>query len=263
LIHQIDREDDPRLDRYRHVGDARWLREAGLFVAEGRLVVERLIEGGGYDIESVLVTPTAWQAMEGTLSRAAVVYVADQNVVNGITGFNFHRGCLAIARRPAAQASLETFARARVVVVLEGVENPDNVGGIFRSAAAFGAGGVILDQRSSDPLYRKALRTSMGAALRVPFTRVEPWPDGIEALRRMRFQIAALTPRGEMSIEELAARHADENHIAVLAGAEGAGLTADALALADCRVRIPIDPRSDSLNVVVAVSIALQKLSQY
>lgn len=262
MIHEIDRDDDARLDAYRHVGDARWLRDRHLFVAEGRLVVERLIRGGGYAIDSVLVTPTAQRALESTLADTPVVYVADQRIVNGITGFNFHRGCLAIAQRPPVQPPLETFATARVVVVLEGIENPDNVGGIFRSAAAFGAGGVILDPRSSDPLYRKALRTSMGAVLRVPFTRVEAWPEPIEALRRMGFTIAALTPSGRTAIDELAVRDGDGGgrRLALVAGAEGAGLTPEALALADLTVRIPIDPQSDSLNVVVAVSIALHGL---
>jgi tRNA G18 (ribose-2'-O)-methylase SpoU len=263
LIHQIDREDDPRLEPYRHVGDAGWLRDHQRFVAEGRLVVERLIIGGGYAIESVLVTPTARRAMEDTLAKASTVYVAAQRVLNDITGFNFHRGCLAIAERPGTQPDLEAFANARLVIVLEGVENPDNVGGIFRSAAAFGADGVILDPRSSDPLYRKALRTSMGAALRVPFTRVESWPGSIEALRRRGFRIAALTPHGRTSIDELTERVRDVTRLALIAGAEGTGLTSEALALADVAVRIPIDPRHDSLNVVVAVSIALHRLSQY
>jgi tRNA G18 (ribose-2'-O)-methylase SpoU len=263
LIHQIDREDDPRLEHYRHVGDAQWLRDQNLFVAEGRLVVERLILGRGHDIESVLVTPTALRAMDATLTNAPVVYVADQRIVNGITGFNFHRGCLAIARRPPVQTSLDIFARQRVLIVLEGIENPDNVGGIFRTAAALGAGGVILDPRSSDPLYRKALRTSMGAAMRLPFARVESWPESIEAIRRMGFTIAALTPGGDVSIDQLATRSVDGARIALVAGAEGAGLTPAVLSLADVKVRIPIDPRSDSLNVVVAVSIALHRISQY
>jgi tRNA G18 (ribose-2'-O)-methylase SpoU len=262
LIHQIDREDDPRLDRYRHVGDARWLRDEHLFVAEGRLVVERLIAGGGYEVDSVLVTPAALGALEPALQHAPLVYVADQHIVNEITGFNFHRGCLAIARRPLQQPSLETFAGARQLIVLEGIDNPDNVGGIFRSAAAFGAGGVILDPRSSDPLYRKALRTSMGAVLRVPFTRVDAWPQSLDTLRDMGFTIAALTPAGELPIDDLATTHA-KARIAFVAGSEGAGLSSDVLSRSAYRIRIPIDPRSDSLNVVVAVSIALQRFAQY
>jgi tRNA G18 (ribose-2'-O)-methylase SpoU len=264
LIQEITGEDDPRLERYRHVGDARWLRDQQLFVAEGRLVVERLITGRGYEIDSVLVTPAAFRALEPVLQRASLVYVADQRVVNGITGFNFHRGCLAIAHRPPQGPSLDTFARARLVIVLEGIDNPDNVGGIFRSAAALGADGVILDPRSSDPLYRKALRTSMGAVLRLPFARVDSdaWLDSFDVLRRMGFTIAALTPAGALSIDDFVSRHAAAR-VAFVAGSEGAGLTAEVLARSDVSVRIPIDARSDSLNVVVAVSIALQRLAQY
>lgn len=264
MIREITRDDDPQLEHYRHVGDARWLREQQLFVAEGRLVVERLIASPGYEIESVLVTPTALRALDPTLDDAPLVYVADQQVVNAITGFNFHRGCLAIARRPPQQLSLATFASVRVVVVLEGIDNPDNVGGIFRSALAFGAGGVILDPRSSDPLYRKALRTSMGAALRLPFARVvdDAWPQSLDEVRGMGFTIAALTPSGEQSIDDFSS-NSPNVRVAFVAGSEGAGLTSEVLARSDVRVRIPIDPRSDSLNVVVAVSIALQRFAQY
>ena len=165
---------------------------SALFVAEGRLVVERLIRGGGYAIDSVLVTPTAggrsrprWRTRR--LRRRSAIVEGDHRVQLSPR--------LSRARStPTSARALDTFANARVLVVLEGMENPDNVGGIFRSAAAFGAGGVILDPPSSDPLYRKALRTSMGAVLRVPFTRVEAWPEAIEAIRRMGFTIAALTP---------------------------------------------------------------------
>jgi tRNA G18 (ribose-2'-O)-methylase SpoU len=162
LIEQIDREDDPRLQSYRHVGDPHWLRHHDLFVAEGRLVVQRLIDHGQYEIVSILVTLAARRALESRLPPALTVYIADQQAVNGVTGFNFHRGCLAIVRRPIAMR-LSIFSDAHTVVVLEGIGNPDNIGGIFRSAAALGADGVILDPTSGDPLYRKAVRTSMGA----------------------------------------------------------------------------------------------------
>jgi tRNA G18 (ribose-2'-O)-methylase SpoU len=258
LIEQIDREDDPRLQSYRHVGDPHWLRNHDLFVAEGRLVVQRLIDHPQYDIVSILVTPAARRALESSLTPALTIYVADQQAVNGVTGFNFHRGCLAIVRRPTA-IPLSSFADAHTVVVLEGIGNPDNIGGIFRSAAALGADGVILDPTSGDPLYRKAVRTSMGAVLRLPFTRAEPWPQALETLRDMGFTIVALTPAGSSTVDELATLSRPGSRIALLAGAEGSGLTDDARRRADVTVRIPIDPRSDSLNVVVAVSIALDR----
>jgi tRNA G18 (ribose-2'-O)-methylase SpoU len=258
LIEQIDRDDDPRLQSYRHVGDPQWLQNHGLFVAEGRLVVRRLIDHGQYQVVSILVTPAAHRAHAFPDTSNLPVYVADQPIVYGVTGFNFHRGCLAIVRR-LAPIPLSAFASARTVVVLEGVGNPDNIGGIFRSAAAFGADGVILDPTSGDPLYRKAVRTSMGAVLRLPFTRAESWPDALETLRGMGFAVVALTTTGSSTVDELATSSRVGSRIALLAGAEGAGLTDAAQRRADMTVRIPIDSRSDSLNVVVAVSIVLHR----
>jgi tRNA G18 (ribose-2'-O)-methylase SpoU len=256
LIHAITSADDPRLVRYRRVGDATWLRANDLFVAEGRLVVERLVEIGVYAIESVLLTPAAHAALGDRITAAHDVYVAAQDIVNAITGFNFHRGCLALVRRPA-EKSLATFGAARRLIVLEGVGNPDNVGGVFRTAAAFAVDGVVLDPAAGDPLYRKAVRTSMGAVLRVPFARASAWPDDLQTLRRMGFAIVALTPDGSLTIDEYAARLTPASRLALLAGAEGPGLNAASLAQADVTVRIPIDARSDSLNVVVAVSIGI------
>ena len=139
--------------------------------------------------------------------------------------------------------------------------NPDNIGGIFRSAAALRADAVLLDPSCGDPFYRKAVRTSMGAVLRLPSTRVDPWLPGLATLRDMGFTIVALAPAGELTINNLAARLSPDARPALLAGAEGQGLSTAALAAAHMTVRIPVDPRSDSLNVVVAVSIALQRLS--
>jgi tRNA G18 (ribose-2'-O)-methylase SpoU len=261
----IEREDDPRLEPYRHVGDPAWLLAQGLFVAEGRLVVERLFApaaaDGGYGVDSVLVTPPAFRALEPTLSGFANVLIAAPAIVNAVTGFNFHRGCLALVRRPPPASLAPVLDAARRVVVLEGVGNPDNVGGIFRSAAAFGADAVLLDPASGDPFYRKALRTSVGAVLRLPFARLTPWPGALDRLAERRFAILGLTPSGSRTIDEVAGSLAPGSRIALLAGAEGPGLSAAALSNTSATVRIPVDPRSDSLNVVVAVSIALQRLS--
>jgi tRNA G18 (ribose-2'-O)-methylase SpoU len=260
LITTIERDDDPRLGAYRHVADPQWLNANGLLVAEGRLVVERLIGLSNFAVESVLVTAAAHQALQSRLTDDLTVYVVPQAIVNAVTGFNFHRGCLALARRPPA-ASLSSVAAARCVVVLEGVNNPDNVGGIFRSAAALGAGAVLLDPTSGDPFYRKAIRTSMGAALSLPFVRLSTWPDDLAELRKLGYVVAALTPRGTDTIKSFAGRLAAGARVALLAGAEGPGLTGGALAQADAAVRIPIDDQRDSLNVVVAVSIALHRIA--
>jgi tRNA G18 (ribose-2'-O)-methylase SpoU len=257
---EIVRLDDPRVEAFRHVAEPAWLAARGLFVAEGRLVVERLLRLPGYEIVSVLLTPTAHAALAPSLPPSAPVLVAPPAVVEQVTGFNFHRGCLALAKRPARRG-IDAIAAARSLVVLEGVGNPDNVGGIFRSAAAFGVEAVGLDPACADPFYRKAIRTSMGATLRVPSAVLAPWPDALGGLKDAGFTIAALSPAGGMSVEALADLAGGGRRLALLAGAEGPGLTSAALNFADRTVRIPIDPASDSLNVVVAVSIALHRSS--
>ena len=137
--------------------------------------------------------------------------------------------------------------------------NPDNVGGLFRVALALGAGGVLLDPASADPLYRKAIRTSMAASLRVPFTRVEPWPSALDALRAGGFQVIALTPDPDApSIDDYVVE--PRSRLILALGSEGAGLQAESMRYADARLRIPIDPRADSLNIVVAAALALNAL---
>jgi len=266
LIYHVSREDDPRLKPYRHVGDAAWLEARGLFVAEGRLVVERLlslacqeIEHGGFVVDSVLLTEAACRAIESRLDPAWVVLVAEPAIVDGVTGIKFHRGCLGLVRRPSQPLPLSALANTRRLVLLEAVGNPDNIGGVFRSAAALGADAVLLDRACGDPFYRKAVRTSMGAVLRLPSTRIDPWLDGLATLRNMGFTIVALAPAGELTIDEFAATLSPDTRLALLAGSEGEGLSTAAREAAHVTVRIPVDARSDSLNVVVAVSIALQR----
>jgi tRNA G18 (ribose-2'-O)-methylase SpoU len=165
-----------------------------------------------------------------------------------------------LAWRPIEPAPLECFLAARRLVALESIGNPDNVGGLFRTAFALGADGVLLDRATADPLYRKAIRTSMGATLRVPFTRLASWTDDLATLRSRGFRVLALTPHPDaVPLNEL--KVADADRLMVVVGSEGHGLTSGALAHADLAVRIPIDPRADSLNVVVAAAIVLHALS--
>jgi tRNA G18 (ribose-2'-O)-methylase SpoU len=265
LIHRIDALSDQRVADYAHVADSTWLLEHGLFVAEGRLVVRRLFETDRFAIRSLLVTPAAVAALGAVLSadryRDLPVYVCEQEVLNELAGFNFHRGCLALATRPLDTVPLDRFAGAARLLALEGVGNPDNVGGLFRVAAAFGAGGVLLDQRSGDPLYRKAIRTSMGAALRVPFTTSRSWLDDLRWLQRGGTKLVALTPDpAATTLQAFAATLPAEQPLALMVGAEEPGLSAAAREAADAGVRIPIAPDVDSLNVVVAAGIALATL---
>jgi tRNA G18 (ribose-2'-O)-methylase SpoU len=252
---------DPGLDAYRHVGDPRWLTDRRLFVAEGRLVVERLLSSKDYEIESVVVTPAAFDALSASLADIPCdVYICDVAALEAVAGINFHRGCLALARRPQRSDPAGLFA-ARRLLALEGVGNPDNVGGLFRTAAAFGAGGVVLDPASGDPLYRKAIRTSVAATLRLPWVRLDAWPQGLDAFRERGFTTVALTPHPTArSIDEFAAEVRPGSRLILLLGSEGSGLSQDALHYADVRVRVPIDPGVDSLNIVVAAGIVLHRL---
>ena len=257
MIDRIASADDPRLDPYRRVADPRWIREQGLFVAEGRLVVERLLALDRFRVHSILVNRAAGDAMQPLLAAAhATVLVCEDPTLESITGHNFHRGCLALVYRPP-ELDVTAFQNARRLLGVESVANPDNIGGLFRTAAAFGTDGIILNATSGDPLYRKALRTSMGAALRMPYARVGAWHAALGRLRERGFRLVALTPGdGANDLFEFAGTGKDDRLI-VLVGAEGAGLGADTMALADVAVRIPIDSAVDSLNVVVAAGIAL------
>ena len=262
-VERIAGVDDPRVDAYRDVLEPELVRARGLFVAEGRLVVRRVIEHGGYRLQSVLVNDAARRDLAPLVEHIAgttPVYLCDAADFQRIAGYNIHRGCLALVERPAPLSPASLLAAARTLVVLEGMTNADNVGGIFRNAAAFDAGGVLLSPTCCDPFYRKAIRTSMGAALTVPFARCEEWPGALSQVRAAGFTIGALTPREPSESLDAFARRNRQTRIALVAGTEGAGLTAAVEAFADHRVRIPIASGVDSLNVAVAVGIALYAL---
>ena len=252
--------DDPRLEDYRNVPDPELLRRRGVFVAEGRHVVRRLLTESRYTARSLLLTPAAADGLADLSSRldGVPVFVVSQAAMNAITGFNIHRGCLAIGERPPLPPWQSLARDARRLVVLERVSNADNVGGIFRNAAAFGVDAVLLGPSCTDPLYRKAIRTSMGAALRLPFAAMEDWPLDLHRLKAQGFRLMALTPSADArALDDIDASTAT----ALLVGHEGTGLSDDALAAADVRVRIPMAPGVDSLNVATAAAIALYALS--
>jgi tRNA G18 (ribose-2'-O)-methylase SpoU len=263
---RIERLDDARLADYGATGDADLLRARGSFIVEGRLVVERLMREHRYQVRSLLLSDAAFGAFtERVPSRLdqlpldTPVFVCRADAFQHITGFNIHRGCLASVERPAAVALDTILDGANLLVVLEAVANADNVGGVFRNAAAFGADAVLLSPTCCDPLYRKAIRTSMAATLQVPFARVDPWPAGLDRMRTAGFSVVALTPREpSLTLEAFAALAPART--ALVLGTEGAGLTAGVEAVADIRVRIPTTGRVDSLNVAVASGIALARL---
>lgn len=247
---------DPRVADYQHLADHRHMLDRGRFIAEGRLVVRRLLDLRQWDVESILLTPAAFDNLGDVLHLAtAPIYLVDQALMNGIVGFNIHRGCLALARRPEP-ATLDRIAAGPLsrVLVMEGVNNPDNVGGLFRTAAAFGVELVILGPNCGDPLYRKAIRTSMAATLVVPFVTAPGWPSAITDLRADGFTVASLTPRHDaLPLMDLPRRA----KLALVVGAEGDGLTEPAMAASTYRVCIPTTAAVDSLNVTTAASIAM------
>jgi tRNA G18 (ribose-2'-O)-methylase SpoU len=265
----INGPDDPRVRHYQSVSDPELARRAGLFVAEGRLVVERLISDGRFSVRSVLVSDAACRALGAvlaTLPPSAPVYVSDAAGFRGITGYDVHRGCLALGERPAPVPVDALLRDVRLAIVLDGVTNADNVGGVFRNAAAFRAGAVLRDATSCDPLYRKAIRTSMAATLRVPFARLADtsgeWPAALARLKAAGFALVALTPGDETRDLQEFTSAPPPGRLALIVGSEGEGVSAASAAAADCRLRIPIDPRVDSLNLAVAAGIALYALTR-
>jgi tRNA G18 (ribose-2'-O)-methylase SpoU len=269
-VETLSELDDPRLDDYRSVKDADWVRTRGLFIAESPRVVERLLVESTFGVRSVLLSEARFLAMRTVIEpalerRSAPLYVLPQALLDKVVGFHLHRGCLAAGIVPsprAAEAVLaEAAANQRPVLVLEEVSNTDNIGGLFRNAAALGAGAVLLDERSADPLYRKSIRVSIGATLTVPFARVEgPWPASLQSLlERQAYTLVALTPRAEAEpLESLGGGGLPlPPRVALMLGREGEGLGEDALRTARLKLRIPMGESVDSLNVATAAAVAL------
>jgi tRNA G18 (ribose-2'-O)-methylase SpoU len=209
----------------------------------------------------VLVTPAQRDALAAALAPVgAPVYVAPVDVLRRVVGFDLHRGAVASVERFVPPAWPDLAAGARLVAVCERVNDHENLGGIFRNAAAFGLDAVLLDPECSDPLYRRCVRVSIGHVLTVPWSRIAPWPASLAELHAAGFTVLALTP--EPSATDLAAiAIAPTARAVVLLGAEGHGLSNAALAGADERVRIPLRPGVDSLNVATAAAIAFHHLT--
>jgi len=259
-VARVNGVDDPRLAPYRDVPEPELVRARGLFVAEGRLVVRRVIEDGRFRVHSLLVNEAAERDLApvfGRLPPETPILLCRAADFRGITGHDFHRGCLALVDRPPATTLAAVLASATTIVVLEGVTDPDNVGGAFRNAAALGAGGVLLSPTCCDPFYRKAIRTSMGTVLRVPFARAAEWPTALADVRAAGFTLVALTPRRPSVTLEGYAAGPRPARLALIVGTEGGGVTPAVEAAADVRVSIPMQAEVDSLNLAVAVGIAL------
>jgi tRNA G18 (ribose-2'-O)-methylase SpoU len=259
----VDDPGDPRLSDYRHLRDADLRRrlepEGGFFVAEGVTVVRRLLRSG-FPLRSILVGRERLPGLAAELDGHAVtVYVVAREVMSGVAGFDLHRGVVAAADRLPPVPLAAVLASARALAVLEGINDHENLGSIFRSAAALGVEGILLDPTCADPYYRRCVRVSMGAVLVIPFTRVAPWPGALAEVRAAGFSLLALTPAEQaVPIEEV--RLPPGARPALLLGAEGPGLSAASLAMADRAVRIPLTRAVDSLNVGHAAAVAFHRL---
>lgn len=264
----VDDPDDARLADYVRLRDVQ-LRKSlevryGLFIAEGEKVIRRAV-AAGYPVRSMLMTRRWLTPFADLLQRIDVpVYVVPDAVAEAVTGFSVHRGAMAsMARRPLPTVA-EVIAGARRLVVLEDLVDHGNVGAIFRCAAALGVDGVLLAPRCADPLYRRAVKVSMGAVFAVPYARIPDWYGGLEQLRDAGFRLLALSP--DASAEPLGAL-APRDRYALLLGSEGDGLSRRWLDVADECVRIPMSPDAvargvDSLNVVAAAAIACYALME-
>ncbi len=252
---------DPRIAPYLGVRERDLVGRDGLFMAEGEVVLRVLAQSPEVEPVSILVTEKRLAGLEDILTHLAPetpVYTADQSVMDQIVGFPIHRGILAVGRRrrvPSADAVLAGLGPKALIMVLCGIANHDNMGGLFRNAAAFGVDAILLDAESCDPLYRKAIRVSVGGTLVMPFARLGSGDDLSDLLQRYGFASLALSPSGETTLADLP-RPA---RAAILLGAEGPGLSAQVLARSQT-VRIPMAEGFDSLNVATTAAVVLHHL---
>jgi tRNA G18 (ribose-2'-O)-methylase SpoU len=250
-VHDVD---DPRLVDFRDltVADRRPDRPGGrgLVIAEGVVVVRRLLESP-YPPRAVFGVPEKISQLATDV--AVPCYTGSAELMAQVIGFHLNRGVLATADRAPVPLVPELIARSHQLAVLEGINDHENLGGLFRNAAALGVDAILLGPRCADPLYRRSVRVSMGHVLRVPFAQLR-WTEDLDALRAAGFRVAALTPAADAV--PLPEAGLGNGRVAWLLGAEGPGLSAEALAAADLAVRIPMAPGVDSLNVATAAAIA-------
>lgn len=228
----------------------------GLVIGEGVLVAQRML-GSRFSPFALMGTERRLRELHGDLAAVDIPYYrVDADVMAQVVGFHLNRGVLAAARRPTELHVSEVIADAGTVAVLEGVNDHENLGSIFRNAAGLGVDAVIFGPRCADPLYRRSVRVSMGHALLVPFASAESWPGDLKMLRDKGFRVLALTPdRAAVPLPEAMAAVGDAK-AAILVGAEGPGLSVKAMRASDMRARIPMSRGTDSLNVATAAALA-------
>jgi tRNA G18 (ribose-2'-O)-methylase SpoU len=269
MLHvQVDSFDDPRLDTFRNL-KRQPARTDGTFVAESELVLARLFESS-IAVRAVLLTPARAERLGPQLAThlgrqnadATTVFVATQAIIDEVVGYPLNRGVIAVAQRPVLPPVSSLLTSARTIIVMERVMDPENVGSVFRHAAGFGVDAVLLHGPTGDPLYRKAIRISMGWSLAIPYAKVAPGLDVNTLLSDADFVTLALTPARDAELLTTVVGSLDSSaRVAFLVGAEGPGLLPQTLASADHRVRIPLAAEVDSLNVAAALAIALHSLT--
>lgn len=263
---RLSSADDPRLDDYRNLTDVNLRRAVepreGLYMAEGSKVIERAL-AAGHKPRSMLLSEKWLEPTLGALGERAdglTVYVAPEEALAKVTGYAVHRGALAAMQRPPLPSVAEVLAQARTVVVLDGLVDHTNVGAIFRSVAGLGADAVLISPTCADPLYRRSVKVSMGTVFQVPWTRVAPWPEGLDELRDEGFVVAALAlSEGAVPLDAFARERPAK--VALVLGAEGDGLAPAVQNAADAVVTIPMAGGVDSLNVAAASAVALWALT--
>ncbi|WP_394769718.1 TrmH family RNA methyltransferase [Lacisediminihabitans sp.] len=255
---------DSRLGDYSHQTDVALKKargtEHGLYIAESALVLERALAAGHRPRSVLALGGSVHEALDLLGDRDVPVFSGPSELLEELTGYLLHRGLIAAMHRPALPAPESLLATARRIVILENVADPTNVGAIFRSVGAIGADAVLVTPRCSDPFYRRAIRVSMGTVLQVPWTRVGDWASTRELLSASGFHIAALAlGPGAVGLRDFAATAPER--VAFVLGAEGDGLTVEALEAADTIVTIPMAHGIDSLNVAAASAVAMWALA--
>jgi tRNA G18 (ribose-2'-O)-methylase SpoU len=251
---------DPRLDDFRDLNSVDRRPDLpsgkGLVIAEGVLVVQRML-ASRFTPRALLGTDRRLAELSADLDTVdAPYYRADADVMASVIGFHLNRGVLASASRPPELTVAQVLDGARTVAVLEGVNDHENLGSVFRNAAGLGVDAVVFGSGCADPLYRRAVRVSMGHALLVPYAWATAWPDDLDMLRDNGFRLLALTPDpSAVALPQAMTAVADER-AAIMVGAEGPGLTERAMRASDMRVRIPMSRGTDSLNVATAAALA-------
>jgi tRNA G18 (ribose-2'-O)-methylase SpoU len=262
-IIRIDDAADPRVTSYLSIRERDLAGRQGRFIAEGKVVLNVLFSAARFEAESVLVLENRLAGLAGTLRLAPAsmpVYTASQAVMDSIAGFHIHRGILAVGRKrniDSAETLIASLPPRALVVVLVGLSNHDNVGAVFRNAAAFGADAVLLDETCCDPLYRKAIRVSVGAVLKVPFAIAAGASSIAALLEKAGLGQVALSPTGAIDIRD-ASR---PDRLALYLGTEGEGLPNDLLSRLQT-IRIGMAGGFDSLNVAAASAIALHHFTR-